>query len=62
MAGVPLEKRFDDLDAFPALLVLLPAFVSSAGALGGLMSGRLAPRLFLGLADPDTRPGPHGPF
>ena len=27
MAGVTLEKSFDDLDAFPALLVLAPAFV-----------------------------------
>ena len=57
LAGVALEKRFEDLDAFPALLVLLPAFVSSAGALGGLMSGRLATKLFLGLAEPDTVPG-----
>ena len=57
LAGVALEKRFADLDAFPALLVLLPAFVSSAGALGGLMSGRLSTKLFLGLADPDSVPG-----
>jgi mgtE-like transporter len=57
LAGIALEKRLADLDALPALLVLLPAFVSSAGALGGLLSGRLATKLFLGLAEPDGVPG-----
>jgi mgtE-like transporter len=57
LAGIALEKSFAELDAFPALLVLLPAFVSSAGALGGIMSGRLGSKLFLGLADPDSFPG-----
>jgi mgtE-like transporter len=57
MAGVTLEKSFDDFDAFPALLVLAPAFVSSAGALGGVLSGRLSSKLLLGLVDPDGRPG-----
>jgi mgtE-like transporter len=56
MAGVTLEKSFDDLDAFPALLVLAPAFVSSAGSLGGVLSGRLSSKLLLGLVDADTRP------
>lgn len=57
MAGIALEKSFDDFSAFPALLVLQPAFVSSAGALGGLLSGRLSTKLFLGLLDPDRVPG-----
>ncbi len=57
MAGVALEKSFDDFSAFPALFVLLPAFVSSAGALGGIMSGRLSSKLFLGLLDPEPWPG-----
>ena len=57
MAGITLEKSFDDLDAFPALLVLAPAFVSSAGALGGILSGRLSSKLLLGLAEPESVPG-----
>ena len=57
MAGITLEKSFDDLDAFPALLVLAPAFVSSAGALGGILSGRLSSKLLLGLVDPESVPG-----
>jgi len=57
MAGITLEKSFDDLDAFPALLVLAPAFVSSAGALGGILSGRLSSKLLLGLVEPESVPG-----
>jgi mgtE-like transporter len=57
MAGITLEKSFDDLNTFPALLVLAPAFVSSAGALGGILSGRLSSKLLLGLVDPDSMPG-----
>jgi mgtE-like transporter len=57
MAGITLEKSFGDLDAFPALLVLAPAFVSSAGALGGVLSSRLSSKLLLGLVEPETMPG-----
>jgi mgtE-like transporter len=48
-AGLVVERSFHRFDALPALLVLLPAQVSSAGALGGILSGRLASKLFLGL-------------
>jgi mgtE-like transporter len=56
MAGVTLEKSFGDLRTFPAFLVLAPAFVSSAGALGGIMSSRLSSKLLLGLVDPESFP------
>lgn len=56
LAGLTLQKSLDDLGTFPALLVLAPAFVSSAGALGGVLSGRLSSKLLLGLVDADTRP------
>lgn len=49
MAGITLERRLDSFTEFPALLVLLPAFLSSAGALGGILSSRLASKLHLGL-------------
>jgi mgtE-like transporter len=37
--------------------VLEPAFVSSAGALGGILSSRVATNLHLGLVEPTLRPG-----
>lgn len=55
-AGVALEKSFDRFDTLPALLVLVPAHLSSSGALGGILSGRLSSKLFLGLVAPTARP------
>ena len=51
-----LEKSFERFDALPALLVLVPAHLSSSGALGGILSGRLSSKLFLGLVPPASRP------
>jgi mgtE-like transporter len=56
LAGVTLEKSFARFEALPALLVLVPAQLSSSGALGGILSGRLSSKLFLGLVDPQTGP------
>ncbi len=55
-AGITLEKSFARFEALPALLVLVPAHLSSAGALGGILSGRLSSKLFLGLVPPASRP------
>jgi mgtE-like transporter len=55
-AGVTLEKSFARFDALPALLVLVPAHLSSSGALGGILSGRLSSKLFLGLVPPSSQP------
>jgi mgtE-like transporter len=52
MAGITVEKRLDSFSTYPSLLVLLPAFLSSAGALGGILSSRLASKLHLGLVAP----------
>lgn len=57
MAGIVLERRFHAFDALPALLVLVPAHLSSAGALGGILSGRLSTKLVLGIVSPTARPG-----
>ncbi|MGH9023629.1 MAG: magnesium transporter [Acidimicrobiia bacterium] len=57
LAGVVLEKRLDTLGSFPSLLVLVPAFVSSAGALGGILASRLATKLHLGMIAPERFPG-----
>ncbi|HEY3143617.1 MAG TPA: magnesium transporter, partial [Acidimicrobiales bacterium] len=48
-AGVALARSEGRFDALPALLVLVPAQLSSAGALGGILSGRMSTKLFLGL-------------
>ncbi len=51
LAGVAIERRLDVFSRYPALLVLLPAFISSAGALGGILSSRLSTKLHLGLLE-----------
>ncbi len=56
LAGVALERRLGTFSAYPALLILVPAHLSSAGALGGILSGRLSSKLLLGLAPPTAVP------
>lgn len=56
MAGISIEKRLGTFSAFPALLILFPAFISSAGALGGILSSRLSTKLHLGLMPPASFP------
>ena len=48
LAGLVIEQRLDLLADAPALLVLVPAFVSSAGALGGVFAARTSTGLHLG--------------
>ncbi len=52
MAGIAIEKRLETFATYPALLILFPAFISSAGALGGILSARLSTKLHLGLMAP----------
>jgi mgtE-like transporter len=52
VAGVTIEKRLETFVVFPALLVLVPPFLEDSGALGGILSARLASRLHLGTIDP----------
>ncbi len=56
LAGLALEHRLVTFTALPALLILVPAHLSSAGALGGILSGRLSSKLLLGLAPPSAMP------
>ena len=56
VAGITVEKRIDDFLEFPVLLVLLPGYLSTAGALGGVLSSRLSTKLHLGLARPAVLP------
>lgn len=57
MAGIVLERRFVAFASLPALLVLVPAHLSSAGALGGILSGRLTTKLVLGVVPSRAVPG-----
>ncbi len=56
MAGITIEKRLGTFATYPALLILFPAFISSAGALGGILSSRLSTKLHLGLMTPASFP------
>lgn len=57
MAGLALQSRLEAWQVLPALLVLQPAFVSSAGALGGILSSRTSTKLHLGLVTAAAVPG-----
>jgi len=56
VAGLTLEGRLESLADYPALLALVPAFLASAGSLGGILSNRLTSRLHLGTIEPTTVP------
>jgi mgtE-like transporter len=55
-AGIALEKSFATFHKFPALLVLEPAHLSSGGALGGVLAGRLATKMLLGTSEAGATP------
>lgn len=52
VAGLIMEKRLDDLLAYPALLILIPPFLQASGALGGILSSRVSTKFHLGLVEP----------
>lgn len=55
-AGITVERQLDSFALFPALLVMVPAFLAVAGALGGTLSSRLASQLHLGTISPSRIP------
>ncbi len=56
LAGTVAQSRQPLLNANPALLVVLPAFVGTAGSLGGILCARLSSKLQLGVLSPRGRP------
>jgi mgtE-like transporter len=56
VAGLVVDSRLERFVAFPALLVLIPPFLEDAGALGGILSSRLASKLHLGALSPRRLP------
>lgn len=57
LAGVAIEKRLATFTALPALLVLLPGHLSTAGALGGVLANRLSSKIHLGVVQLTSLPG-----
>ncbi len=56
MAGVTVENRFEVFSERPVLLVLIPGFLATAGALGGILANRLSSKLHLGLISTSVMP------
>jgi len=57
-AGALLHAEQAALIAQPGLLILIPPFVSQAGALGGILSSRISSKLQLGVITPRGLPEP----
>ncbi|MEJ5254174.1 MAG: magnesium transporter [Acidimicrobiales bacterium] len=56
VAGLTIEHRVESFFTYPALLVLIPPFLEDTGALGGVLSARLASKLHLGVITPSAVP------
>ncbi len=56
VAGLTIEHRLQSFLAYPVLLVLVPPFFEDTGALGSVLSSRLASKLHLGIIEPTSRP------
>jgi mgtE-like transporter len=48
LAGMTIEKRFESFLTYPALLILVPAFLEDSGSLGSILSARVSTKLHLG--------------
>jgi mgtE-like transporter len=49
LAGMAIEKRIESFLAFPALLILVPAFLEDSGSLGSILAARVSTKLHLGV-------------
>jgi mgtE-like transporter len=56
LAGALLRAREPQLLAVPVVLLLIPPFVSQAGALGGIFSSRITSKLQIGVITPRGLP------
>lgn len=56
LAGITVQKRIEAFLLYPALLVLVPPFLEDAGALGGILSSRIATKLHLGTVELSRSP------
>jgi len=56
LSGALQEHRLAELTAVPVLLILIPPFVSQAGALGGIFASRISSKLQIGVITPRGLP------
>ncbi len=56
LAGTLQEHRLSELLAVPAVLMMIPPFVSQAGALGGIFASRTSSKLQIGVITPRGLP------
>jgi mgtE-like transporter len=52
LAGITIEKRLESFVTFPALFVLVPAFLEDSGSLGAILAARISTKLHLGTLEP----------
>lgn len=55
-AGIVLERSIDRFLTFSVLVVLLPGYLATGGALGGILANRLSTKVHLGLVKPARIP------
>ncbi len=48
LAGITIQNRFTSLLKYPALLIMVPAFLEDAGSLGAILAARVSTKLHLG--------------
>jgi mgtE-like transporter len=48
LAGITIQNRFNSFIKFPALLIMVPAFLEDAGSLGAILAARVSTKLHLG--------------
>jgi mgtE-like transporter len=48
LAGITIQNRFQSLLRYPALLVMVPAFLEDSGSLGAILAARVSTKLHLG--------------
>jgi mgtE-like transporter len=48
LAGITIQNRFASFLKFPALLVMVPAFLEDSGSLGSILAARVSTKLHLG--------------
>ena len=56
LAGITIEKRLESFLTFPALFVLVPAFLEDSGSLGAILAARISTKLHLGTLGPAGAP------
>ncbi len=56
IAGIVLERSIDRFLTFSVLVVLLPGYLATGGALGGILANRLSTKVHLGLVKPARVP------